>query len=154
MVGAPGGASRMTASSTADPVRGRDQLLVYVDYDGNLHHENVWWSPEKGPFIKAAAHFKLFQHAELLAEVLRPYPSVRIVLSTTWVLRYGLEASLKLLPASLRERVIGATFERGMNKRAFAATSRGMQIWADVLRRQPRGWLALDDDDSEWPDWC
>lgn len=154
MVGAPSGAPKMMASPTADAVRGRDELLVYLDYDGALHHENVWWSPERGPFLKAAAHFTLFQHAKLLAEVLQPYPSALIVLSTTWVPRYGLEEALRPLPASLQERVIGATFERGMNKRAFAATSRGMQIWADVLRRQPRNWLALDDDDSDWPDWC
>lgn len=144
----------MTANPTGNTVRGKDELLVFLDYDGALHHENVWWSPEKGPFIKAAGEFTLFQHAELLADVLRPYPSVLIVLSTTWVPRYGLAEAMKPLPTALQERVIGATFERGMNKRAFAATSRGMQVWADVLRRQPRAFLALDDDDSDWPDWC
>jgi hypothetical protein len=29
-----------------------------------------------------------------------------------------------------------------------------MQIWADVLRRKPAGWLALDDDYLHWPTWC
>ncbi|MFC5431081.1 HAD domain-containing protein [Paraburkholderia denitrificans] len=29
-----------------------------------------------------------------------------------------------------------------------------MQIWSDVLRRKPKAWLALDDDDSGWPEWC
>lgn len=144
----------MTARPAADAVRGREELVLFLDYDGALHHENVWWDPTQGPFIKAAGSFTLFQHAELLAAVLRTYPAIRIVLSTTWVLRYGLEASLKPLPASLRERVIGATYEHGMNRRAFAATPRGMQVWADVLRRQPRNWVAVDDDDSDWPEWC
>ena len=37
---------------------------------------------------------------------------------------------------------------------SFMSQSRGMQIWADVYRRQPRDWLALDDDYMDWPRWC
>ena len=29
-----------------------------------------------------------------------------------------------------------------------------MQVWADVYRRQPKDWLALDDDFLQWPMWC
>ena len=41
-----------------------------------------------------------------------------------------------------------------MNLAEFAAALRGMQVWADVLRRKPQAWLALDDDDEGWPTWC
>lgn len=30
--------------------------------------------------------------------------------------------------------------------------SRGQQVWADVVRRGPRDWLALDDDFEGWPE--
>ncbi|BBA43242.1 hypothetical protein BCCH1_57410 [Burkholderia contaminans] len=41
-----------------------------------------------------------------------------------------------------------------MGAEDFAAAPRGMQIWADVLRRKPAAWLALDDDWLHWPTWC
>jgi hypothetical protein len=86
--------------------------------------------------------------------VLEPYPDLRIVLSTSWVRRYTYSKAARRLPLTLRERVIGATYHSEMNEESFAAAPRGMQIWVDVQRRQPRDWLALDDDDESWPDWC
>ena len=41
-----------------------------------------------------------------------------------------------------------------MHEESFAAAPRGLQIWSDVLRRQPRDCLALDDDYLHWPAWC
>jgi hypothetical protein len=41
-----------------------------------------------------------------------------------------------------------------MDAAVFAEMARGVQIMADVRRRQPAGWLALDDDDEGWPAWC
>ncbi|WP_349678414.1 hypothetical protein [Polaromonas sp. UBA4122] len=29
-----------------------------------------------------------------------------------------------------------------------------MQVWSDVVRRQPRDWIAVDDDFLHWPAWC
>jgi hypothetical protein len=29
-----------------------------------------------------------------------------------------------------------------------------MQIWADVQRRKPSQWVALDDDADGWPEWA
>jgi hypothetical protein len=31
---------------------------------------------------------------------------------------------------------------------------RGMQVWSDVVRRRPEAWIAIDDDDLLWPQWC
>jgi hypothetical protein len=41
-----------------------------------------------------------------------------------------------------------------MHDADFLSTSRGMQVWSDVLRRKPKAWLALDDDYVGWPEWC
>jgi hypothetical protein len=136
------------------PLAGRNELLLYLDFDGVLHHENVLWHPRKGAWVGAPPPHRLFQHAGLLEEVLTPYPEVQIVLSTSWVRQYGFSGTAKKLPASIRGKVIGATFHSRMQKDEFLTMSRGMQVWADVYRRQPRDWLALDDDYLHWPAWC
>ncbi len=135
-------------------MKGSGQMVVYLDYDGVLHHENVLWHPRIGPYLSAPEGYVLFQHAELLEELLAPYQAIKIVLSTSWVRRYGCRKTAKSLPPSLRERVVGATFHSKMDKEPFAAAPRGMQVWSDVLRRKPRDWLAVDDDYLHWPAWC
>ena len=128
--------------------------VLYLDFDGVLHHENCLWSPKRGPYLKAPEGHALFQHAALLAELLEPYPDVRIVLSTSWVRSYGCEKTAKRLPADLRDRVIGATWHSGMKplENEWVSLPRGAQVWGDVKRRKPRAWLALDDDYVNWPE--
>lgn len=81
-----------------------------------------------------------------------PYPQLQIVLSTSWVRRYGCSATAKRLPENLRARVIGATFHsRHMREVDFLHLPQGQQVIEDVMRRRPRAWLALDDDAEGWP---
>ena len=130
------------------------ESIVYLDYDGVLHPDRVYWSPRKGPYLKDPGHHRLFEHVGLLDELLKPYPSTALVLSTSWVLRYGCMGAARRLPTGLRKRVVGATFHSRMSRETFASMSRGMQIWADVVRRNPRTWVAIDDDHLQWPVWC
>lgn len=137
--------------------KGAGEPILYLDFDGVLHHEAVYWSPSKGPYLKAeqrSSGHVLFQHAPLLVEMLDPYPAVKIVLSTSWVRTYGCYKAAKRLPPPLRERVIGATFHSRMNENSFITLPRGVQISNDVRRRQPGSWLALDDDWVGWPTDC
>lgn len=136
-------------------MRGTGELVLYLDYDGALHHHNVLWHPSIGPYLSCVPDgCVLFQHAELLEQLLAPYPQLKIVLATAWVRRYGCVHAAKHLRPSLRARVIGATFHSRMDEEEFGALPRGVQVWNDVLRRKPRGWLALDDDGLDWPSWC
>lgn len=131
--------------------KGRNALVLYLDFDGVLHHENVRISNKQGPFLLAPERYRLFQHSELLAELLKPHPQVRIVLSTSWAVRYGVSGAANRLPPELRSRIIGGTFHnRYMRKDEFLQTPRGQQVIADVQRRQPHDWLALDDDWDGW----
>lgn len=134
--------------------RGAGKRVLYLDFDGVLHHENVLWHPRKGAYLCAPSRYTLFQHAGLLAELLEPYPEVKIVLSTSWVRSYGCANTAKRLPDALRQRVIGATFHSRMDEALFVDTPRGVQVWRDVVRRNPKDWLALDDDPEGWPTWC
>ena len=132
-------------------MKGTGDLILYLDYDGVLHHENVLWHPKIGAYLSAPDGYVLFQHAELLEQLLAPYPQVRIVLSTAWVRRYGCLKTAKNLRPALRQRVIGATYHSTVREPEFTALPRGVQVWSDVIKRQPRGWLALDDVDEGWP---
>lgn len=136
------------------PPKGRGEPVLYMDVDGVLHHENCLWHPRRGAYLHAPERYVLFQHAALLEELLAPHPQVRIVLSTSWVRRYGCAGTAKRLTGGLRARVIGATYHSSMSRDGFALLPRGQQVTDDVLRRRPGSWLALDDDPEGWPDWA
>ncbi|MCZ8220057.1 MAG: HAD domain-containing protein [Acidovorax sp.] len=126
--------------------KGRGASVLYLDYDGVLHHEDVWRHPRRGLYFGAeGAGHTLFENAPLLEQLLAPYPDAVIVLSTSWVrsLRYSHAAAR--LPLSLRERVIGATFHTRMNANAFDSLTRANQVLDDVARREPAAWVAVDD---------
>ncbi|CAD6529255.1 hypothetical protein LMG27952_02279 [Paraburkholderia hiiakae] len=126
--------------------------LLYLDFDGVLHPENVWRRPRSGPYVATPPGHTLFEHASLLVALLAPYPDVRIVLSTSWVRVLGsVRKAARRLPPALRARVVGATFHGEMDAHLFAAMPRGVQVWADVQRRRPHEWLSLDDDGEGWP---
>ena len=135
-------------------MKGTGELLLYLDFDGAVHHENVRLHRHIGAYLDAPIGYTLFQHAELLEQALQPYPQVRIVLSTSWVRRYGCAGAARNLRSALRSRVIGATYHSRMDAEEFYAAPRGMQVWGDVVRRKPRDLLALDDDWLHWPKWC
>jgi hypothetical protein len=122
--------------------------LLWLDFDGVLHPCPLPETKRDSGRYEA----ELFQSADVLAEMLRPYPAVRLVLSTSWVLSYGLDRTRKLLPNELAQRVIGATFdEKSMDRYEFGEMPRHEQIIRDVAKRQPIRWLALDDDADDWP---
>ena len=141
----------MTASERVP----QSQLWVcYCDYDGVLHDDAVYWSRSKGVHLRTPGR-RLFEWAFILEELLAPYPDVKIVLSTSWVRHKRFGFAKKQLPLGLRSRVIGGTFHsRETNRFEFDNMSRGLQICADVERRMPGRWFAIDNDDKDWPAWC
>jgi hypothetical protein len=99
----------------------------------------------------------MFEWVPQLEEALAPFPNVALVLSSTWCIRPGFGKTLKNFPEALRSRFIGGTFHKRSHGadpwvlESFRRLPRGMQIWADVQRRKPKHWLALDDDIEGWP---
>jgi len=138
------------------PPRRTGGQVLFLDFDGVLHPKSVFFQYRRGPFLLNAPGHRLFEHAELLEQVLSPYPNICIVLSTSWVRRYkgSIAKVARRLTPGLQARVVGATYHSCMDAVEFGAASRGMQVWSDVLRRRPDAWLALDDDFGDWPDWC
>lgn len=131
---------------------GPSEQILYLDYDGVLHPEDVRVHSRRGIFVHSPAGHTLFEHAALLEALLAPFPQVQIVLSTTWVRVRGFTHARDRLPPALRRRVIGATFHsQHMREWEFVAKPRGQQILEDVARRRPSRWLAIDDDHADWP---
>lgn len=128
--------------------------VCYCDYDGVFHDDAVYWSLRNGIHIRTPDR-TLFEWADILEELLTPYPDVKIVLTTSWVRYKRFGFAKKQLPHGLQSRVIGATFHsRETARLGFDNMSRGMQICADVERRMPASWFAIDNDDCGWPTWC
>ena len=135
-------------------------VVCYLDFDGVLHHDAVFKSRRRGIYldIKAAPERMLFEWAGHLEQALEPYPDVKLVLSTSWVRVLGFSKARSLLPVSLAQRVIGATFHSQAHGQArdylkeFEAMPRGEQVWSDVTRRMPKRWFAIDDAVDEWAD--
>jgi DNA-binding phage protein len=142
----------------ASPPRSAD-VILYLDLDGVVQHEAVLYHPKLGIYMSPtlAPGRVLFEWVHHLEECLEAYPNVALVLSSTWCIRPGYADTLKRLPPSIRTRFLGGTYHRKIhgvdpwNLQAFRETPRGLQIWADVQRRRPRAWLALDDDVEDWP---
>lgn len=125
--------------------------ILYLDFDGVLHDDAVYYHPKRGIYLDAPNH-ELFEWAYILEELLTPFPDWSIVLSTSWVRFRSFEFAISRLPQGLKDRVIGATFSHHeIQKLDFDMQSRGNQILADVKRRQPDSWFAIDNDANGWP---
>jgi hypothetical protein len=140
----------------------RARAVLYLDFDGVLQSEHVYTHPKRGIYLDQARApgRTLFEWAPLLEAALLLAPDIKIVLSTTWARRPGFDKAMKRLPATVQKRVMGATYHSRIHgsdivrKQSFIDASRGMQVWADVTRRKPQFWCALDDDTFGWPAWC
>lgn len=140
------------------PAHSAEQIL-YLDFDGVVHHESVLRHPKRGIYFDPvrAKDRRLFEWAGILEDAIRPYPAVRIVLSTSWVRVLGYRRALTHLPDSLGNLVIGATYHRRFHRPEVLdpwmqhVVPRGQEVWRDVLRRRPTQWVAIDDDGDGWP---
>jgi hypothetical protein len=127
--------------------------VLYLDFDGVLHDEQVFFHPRKGISLATPGR-TLFEWMPILEQLLIPHPDVDLVLSTSWVRLRSFDFAKKCLSPDLQRRVIGATFHRGeMRSDKFLLLPRGEQIANDVFRRGPKSWFAIDDDYVGWPFW-
>ena len=135
------------------------EVVCYLDYDGVLQSDRVYRHPKGGIYVGQTDSMgsSLFEHVGELVRALEPYPDIRIVLSTDWVRKLSFTRAKSYLPDALSVRVIGATYHSFAHGRDSALkfvhndSSRATQILADVQRRKPKFWFAIDDDTVDWP---
>jgi len=130
----------------------RKDHILFLDFDGVLHPDAVYLS-RQGPTLKADG--TLFMWAPILVQILTEFPTVSMVLSTSWVRHLGHKRALSYLPPELQNRVIGATWHSAMAKgwideNQWDGKVRYDQICRYVARANLRKWVALDDEVQGW----
>ena len=133
-------------------------MILFLDFDGVLHPDEVYPHPELGAVLKTAnlpdafQHLDLFCYVDLLVDALDGFDDVQIVLSTSWVPTIGYAETLARLPEALQRRAIGATYHPLTTPR-WDYQTRYEQIRENVrYRGLGLDWIALDNDDCSWPD--
>lgn len=126
-------------------------MILFLDFDGVLHPDQAYMT-KSGVVLRCDGH-NLFKHAELLADLLEPFPHIDIVLSTSWVFQLGFFAAKARLPIALQAKIKGATFHSQYeDKYLWPHYTRHEQIDTYVKRHRLTDWIAIDDDDDQWPD--
>lgn len=70
-------------------------MILFLDFDGVLHPE-IMGTPE-------------LCHLSALEELLREFPQVKLVLSTSWRIVYPQDSLLEVFASDIRGRIIGTT---------------------------------------------
>lgn len=134
-------------------------MILFLDFDGVLHPGDVVMKGDQPTLIGEGC---LFMWAPLLELALQPYPSIEIILSTSWAGNglMGFDYSRNALPTALQSRVIGTTVPKFIRPRGdssdidvipFSRLSRFHQIYNCVKTARYRKWLAIDDNADGWP---
>ena len=135
------------------------KLYLMLDFDGVLHHRDAAsrelkprdiasldiMTEDERRFIDNEGRLivgkNLFCHADRMARTLRPFPDVKIVISSTWRNHFDLDRLKGFLP-SLADRIIGDLPPVFSRDRAFL---RSREIAAYFKLCDSVDWLALDD---------
>lgn len=88
-------------------VLSRRTPTLFVDFDGTLHVGRALID-ERGAITLDSGR-PLLEFAPLLVELLEPYPSVEIVLTTSWLQKLPTDEVISYLPQALARRVVDTT---------------------------------------------
>lgn len=136
----------MSNQSSSSPIVFDNQTpTLFVDFDGTLHRGHALIDDRSGE-VSLDTGNPMFEFARMLASMLEPYPTVEIVLTTSWLYTLPFDKVVSYLPSQLAERVVGST--RGYKAR-FGYLQDGSAktyiIRAFVFDKHLKNWLALDD---------
>ncbi|MGT2512283.1 HAD domain-containing protein [Cupriavidus basilensis] len=141
----PGNALPARSSGTGlKPICDCPTPTLFLDFDGTLHAGHALI--DEAGRITLDSGRPLFEFAPLLAELLRPYPAVEIVLTTSWLQELPMERVIAYLPPELAQRVVGTTKDI---KPRFgdlrSGTARTYVIVNYAYSKRLKNWLAIDD---------
>jgi len=105
-------------------------MTLFLDFDGVLH-----------PFHRPSGTFVLVPYFE---EVLRDFPEVDIVISSTWREAYSLPQLQKFFSEDIAQRIIGVTPQLASFEHAFIREAE-ILAWRRKKKRERESWIALDD---------
>jgi hypothetical protein len=111
-------------------------MILFLDFDGVLHPE-------------VCAYSLLFCHLPLLENLLRDFPDVEIVVTSTWRRAKSLDELQALFSEDIGRRVIGVTplwFEvRELYESIGYQRQAEVEGWLQETGRLLEKWVAIDD---------
>ncbi|MGE0672765.1 MAG: HAD domain-containing protein [Methylibium sp.] len=136
-------------------------LALYLGISGVLHPSESTYELVEGRSPWRDGH-ALYEAAPWLAAALRPWPDVRVVLTSSQPRLKGMPAVLRLLGDELAARVVGNTFEdlttkarRGPMQRPLSTDDYWRLNTSELVRShvqwlKPSAWVAVNDDSILW----
>ncbi|AJX17220.1 HAD domain-containing protein [Burkholderia ubonensis] len=127
-----------------EPKQDRTTPTLFLDYDGTLHAGHALLDGEDQITLDSGR--PLFEFAPLLVEMLMPYPTVEIVLTTSWLQHLPLDRVVAYLPPELARRVVGTTKDiKPRLSYEQSGAGRTDVITSYAYGRRLKNWLAIDD---------
>jgi hypothetical protein len=112
-------------------------MILFLDFDGVLHPEG------EEHILNGGTDFCLLPRLEAL---LREFPHVRIVISSSWREQLAYRTLLKPFSDDIRVRIIGATPPREFGlPHPFAHREGEILAWLQLHDAVDEPWVALDD---------
>jgi len=112
-------------------------MLLFLDFDGVLRRKQA-------PLYRMEAAL-----VERLAGLLREYPEVEVVVTSSWTDAHPLKHIKDLFPPDIASRIVGKTV-RGPNNDDHARYGEVLVYLRGVAGSVP--WVALDDDPLHYPE--
>ncbi|MHA6848651.1 HAD domain-containing protein [Ralstonia syzygii] len=122
----------------------RTTPTILLDYDGTLHAGHALLDGDGQITLDSGR--PLFEFAPLLVEMLRPYSTVEIVLTTSWLQTLPVDAVISYLPPELARRVVDTT--KGIKPRLSyeqSGAGRTDVIVSYTYGKRLKNWLTIDD---------
>ncbi len=113
-------------------------MLLFLDFDGVLHPQYDGVPTPVG---------EVFCHLSRFEEIMRDFPSVEIVISSTWRNQFTLEELRSRFSPDIAARIIGMTPQAEHADGNYLPTRREAEIldWLTTAGRTDAAWIALDD---------
>ena len=116
-------------------------MILFLDFDGVLHPQ---YEHEPVPTELAFCHLARFE------AVMREFPSVKIVVSSTWREQFSMDVLRAKFSADIAARIIGRTplAAEAMPPHMVEVREWEILAWLSANKRPSEEWIALDD--SAW----
>lgn len=122
----------------------RTAPTILLDYDGTLHAGQALLDDDGRITLDSGR--PPFEFAPLLVEMLRPYPTVEIVLTTSWLQTLSVDTVISHLPPELAQRVVDTTKDiKPRLSYEVSGAGRTDVIVAYTYGKRLKNWLAIDD---------
>lgn len=109
------------------------KVVIFLDFDGVLHAMPSW-------------QHEVFEHLPVLVDVLRQFPELEVVISSSWREHHSLDALKEFFPEDIQHLVVGVTPILGNGAASNPAErQREIEAWLQASRPAGTSWVAIDD---------